>query len=32
MFGHIAFSDMGVKPDVLANFNNGLLAQITRTG
>uniref|UniRef100_A0A1X7VE06 Amino acid transporter transmembrane domain-containing protein n=1 Tax=Amphimedon queenslandica TaxID=400682 RepID=A0A1X7VE06_AMPQE len=32
LFGHIAFSGSGVKGDVLANFDDGLLAQLTRIG
>lgn len=32
MFGHIAFSGSGIKGDILANFDNGLMAQMTRIG
>lgn len=32
LFGHIAFSASGVQGDVLANFDNGIMAQTTRIG
>ena len=32
LFGYTAFCENGLKSDVLSNFNDGILAQITRCG